>query len=66
MMTSSLPLRCRGEVGKFLYHTWKGYYTVPRAYYFVCPKGVGAKLHGLLENPAEFKAELIAAWPKYC
>ena len=60
------PTNIFGEVGKFLFHTWKGHYTVARAYYFVSPKGVGPKLYGLLENPEEFKQELIAAWSKRC
>jgi hypothetical protein len=60
------PTHVFGEVGKLLYHTWKGHYTIPRFYYFVSPKGVGAKLHGFLENPSEFKSEVIAAWPKHC
>jgi hypothetical protein len=60
------PTHVYGEVGKFLYHTWRGDYTVPRSYYFVSPRGVGPKLHGLLENPAEFMTELVANWQKHC
>jgi hypothetical protein len=41
-------------------------YTVPRAYYFVAPKGAGAKLSKMLRNPTKLKAELLAHWDGSC
>src|ERR1017187_1827560 len=54
------------ELGKFCYYTWKAAYTVPRAYYFVAPKGAGAKLSKLLRNSVKLKAELLAHWDSAC
>jgi len=54
------------EVAKACYHTLTGAYTLPRAYYFVGPCGVGTKLARLLKKPDEFKAELLRVWPSKC
>ena len=37
---------------------------VPRAYYFVAPRGVGPEGLRLLENPEELRAGLISRWDK--
>ncbi len=54
------------ELGKLCVYTFRGDYTVPRAYRFVAPRGVGTKLHDLLKKPAEVRRELVANWPAYC
>lgn len=60
------PTDIYSEVGKLLYYTYNGDFTVPRKYYFVAPKGVGTKLSDLLKKPCEFKKEVIANWNDYC
>ena len=52
------------ELAKLCYYTFSKIYSVPRAYYFVAPQGVGPEVLQLLENPANMKAGLIAQWEK--
>jgi hypothetical protein len=54
------------ELGKLCVYTQRGDYTMPRRYRFVCPCGVGTKLHDLLKKPEELKKQLIANWDKDC
>ena len=52
------------ELAKLCFYTFDNKYTVPRAYYFVAPWGVGPEAILLFENPANLKAGLIARWEK--
>lgn len=52
------------ELAKLCYYTFAKKYSVPRAYYFVAPQGVGPEVLQLLEKPDEMKAGLIAQWDK--
>jgi hypothetical protein len=54
------------EIGKILWHSFKGEYKPPRKYYFVAPKGCGMKLTRLLADPANLKKSVIEDWDKYC
>ncbi len=54
------------EIGKLLYYTFKEEYTVPRAYYFVAPQGIGPSLNLLLDKPTDLKSELYSVWDKKC
>ena len=54
------------ELGKLCYYTWKGAYPYPRAYYFIAPRGAGAKLSKLLRDPVKLKSGLLANWNDYC
>ena len=54
------------ELGKLCYYTWHGDYKIPRAYYFVAPRGVGTTLHDLLMKPQEIRDQLIANWAEKC
>jgi hypothetical protein len=54
------------ELGKLCYYTHLGEYTVPRAYRFVAPQGIGTKLLKLLKKPEKLRSELIANWPAKC
>lgn len=54
------------EVGKLIYYTNKGEYSLPRKYYFISPQGIGAKLNNFFENSTKFKEELFLNWDKYC
>jgi hypothetical protein len=52
------------ELAKLCHYTFEQKYTVPRAYYFVAPQGVGPETLRLLENPGELRAGLIRQWDK--
>ena len=52
------------EIGKILWHSFKGHYRPPRAYYFVAPRGTGTTLTQYLANRTTLKAELLKAWDK--
>ena len=52
------------EIGKILWYTFNGEYSVPRKYFFVAPKGVGTKLNRFLANAANLKNNLIENWDK--
>ena len=54
------------ELGKLVYYTYLGEYTIPRQYFFVCPHDVGTSLARLLENPERLKSELAANWDTHC
>ncbi|MDP2289598.1 MAG: hypothetical protein Q8M22_00320, partial [Actinomycetota bacterium] len=54
------------ELGKLVYYTWRGDYSVPRRYTFVSPHGAGTKLSNLLRNPNKLRTELVANWERYC
>jgi hypothetical protein len=52
------------ELAKLCYYTFTKKYSVPRAYYFVAPGGIGPEALLLLENPATLRAGLISQWEK--
>ena len=52
------------ELGKVIWYSFKGEYSVPRRYYFVAPRGTGTKLTGLLGNSKKLRDQLIANWDK--
>lgn len=52
------------ELAKLCYYTSIKQYSVPRAYYFVAPQGVGPEVLQLLEKPESIRAGLIAKWEK--
>lgn len=54
------------ELGKLVYYTWRGEYSVPRRYIFVSPHGAGTKLSNLLRDPVKLRGELVANWARYC
>jgi hypothetical protein len=54
------------ELGKLCYYTHLGEYSVPRAYRFVAPRGVGTKLLNLLKKPEKLREGLIANWASKC
>jgi hypothetical protein len=54
------------ELGKLCYYSFRGDYRVPRRLYFIAPKGVGAKLHGFIEDPVALRTQLIKEWPTSC
>jgi hypothetical protein len=54
------------ELGKVLWFSFSGDYSVPRSHTFIAPRGIGTKLNNLLMNPHKLKQELIANWDKNC
>lgn len=52
------------ELAKLCYYTFQKKYSVPRAYYFAAPQGVGPEVLGLLENAENLRSELITNWEK--
>jgi len=54
------------ELGKLVYYTYLGEFTVPRAYKFVAPQGAGSTLSKLFNKPADLKTQLIENWDAKC
>lgn len=54
------------ELGKLIYHAFRGEFQRPQNYYFAGSKDIGLKLKKLLTNPPQLKSQLIANWDKYC
>ncbi|MDR6676120.1 ABC-three component system protein [Pseudomonas oryzihabitans] len=54
------------ELGKLVFYTWRGDYTLPREYRFVTPKGCSADCIDLFSNKARIKSEIISRWDKSC
>jgi hypothetical protein len=54
------------ELGKVIYYSHAGAYTVPESYYFAASQGIGLKLKRLLLKPADLKKGLIDNWSGYC
>jgi hypothetical protein len=54
------------ELGKLMYYTYTGRYSLPRKYVFVAPHGAGTKLSNLLRTPAQLRADLLSNWDRYC
>lgn len=59
------PVDVWAEIGKIIWHSFKGEYTAPRSYYFVAPWGAGTKLSRLLAKSSELRKELIDNWDKH-
>jgi len=54
------------EIGKLVYYTFMKEYTLPEAYYFVAPQGIGPALNNFFENPAKLKNEFLNQWDAKC
>lgn len=54
------------ELGKMLWFSFNGDYSVPRSHTFIAPCGIGTKLNNLLMNPDKLRQELTANWDKHC
>ncbi|MGY3301781.1 hypothetical protein ACVK1X_001059 [Pseudomonas sp. PvR086] len=54
------------ELGKLVYYTWRGDYTLPREYRFVSPKGCSSHCIDMLAKKVRIKAEIIRRWDKVC
>ena len=54
------------EIGKIIYYSYVGEFSVPRAHYFVASSGVGTALEKLLNKPEELKANFQSNWNNHC
>jgi hypothetical protein len=54
------------ELGKILYYSHHGQFTVPAAYFFVAPRNVNRNLKRYISKPSELKQVLLTAWDEYC
>jgi hypothetical protein len=56
------------EVGKILYYSYIGEYTLPDSYKFVSPHGAGVNLLKLFNDKtgAKWRQELFSRWDKIC
>lgn len=54
------------EVGKVIYYSWKGEYTVPRNHFFAGSQGIGTKLEKLLGDPEGFRQAVRDKWDGHC
>jgi hypothetical protein len=54
------------ELGKILYYSHHGEFTVPTAYFFVAPRGINRNLRRYISKPTELKATILDKWDDYC
>lgn len=54
------------ELGKLVFYTWRGDYTLPREYRFVSPKGCSSDCIDMLAKKSRIKTEIIERWDKVC
>jgi hypothetical protein len=54
------------EIGKLLWHVYKGNLTKPKKYYFFSPKDCGPSLKKLLLNSEKLKTKLFEEWYNWC
>jgi hypothetical protein len=54
------------ELGKLVYYTYLGEFSLPRRYCFVAPQGVGSTLLKLLDKPDDLKSRLVTEWDTKC
>lgn len=54
------------EIGKILWHIYKGRLTPPDNYYYFAPLDVGPSLKKLLLNSSSLKKKLKTEWGKWC
>ena len=54
------------ELGKILYYSHCGEFTIPTAYFFVAPRGVNRNLKRYISRPRELKDNLLLQWDDCC
>jgi hypothetical protein len=54
------------EIGKVLFYTLRGDYTVPLEYFFVTHLGVTSDFQDLLDDPEKLRAYILANWDERC
>ena len=53
------------ELGKIFMHAANGAYTLPRAYMFVAPRGVGRKVQEYIANPGRLQQAFLDRWDTF-
>ncbi|EOW7075803.1 ABC-three component system protein [Yersinia enterocolitica] len=54
------------EIGKVLYYTLRGDYTIPEEYWFVTHQGVVGPLQDLLDDPNKMRQHVLDHWEEQC
>ena len=54
------------DIGKIIYFSHQGAFSLPRRFTFVAPRGPVRSLQDLIYNPSELKNALTRDWTKYC
>ncbi|WP_218777686.1 ABC-three component system protein [Acetobacter malorum] len=54
------------EIGKIIYYSWLGEFTVPRKHYFAASKDIGTTAAKLLLDPMNLKESTRHAWERQC
>ncbi len=54
------------EIGKLVYYTAEKAFSLPTAYYFIAPHGVGTSLSNLLRSPGKLKKQFKEKWRAKC
>jgi hypothetical protein len=60
------PADIHVEIGKIIYYSWLGEYTVPRRHYFAASRDVGTTAAKLLLDPKKLRESVRQAWEKQC
>jgi hypothetical protein len=60
------PADIHVEIGKIIYYSWQGEYTVPRKHYFAASRDVGTTAAKLLLDPAKLRKSVTEAWENQC
>ncbi len=54
------------EIGKMLYYSYQGEFSLPKSYYFIAPRGLNREAEKLLFNPQIFKETILNEWDNKC
>jgi hypothetical protein len=54
------------EIGKIIYYSWRGEFSVPRKHYFSGSQDIGTSLEKLLANTTKLKQAMRDNWEQYC
>lgn len=54
------------ELGKLIYFTFIGDYSIPQNYFIITAKGIGPTLTDLINTPDNLRDSLLENWGKYC
>lgn len=60
------PADIHVEIGKIIYYSWQGEYTVPRRHFFAASKDIGTTAAKLLLDPNKLRESVKQAWEKQC
>ena len=54
------------EIGKIIFYSFSGEYTVPRNHYFCAPRGIGTTLEKLFNDTTKLKQKCREEWAEKC